>query len=220
MILPTRKQVSHTVRRADEAKLREIFNRYASVEKAGEKYMTHEDFILKYLKLFPDENYNKKTAHLLGGILDTSKDGFVSLISLFVTSSYHISFIRLISFVEFNAFEAVLCQPDALYRTAFQVRQFELLDYNDINFSDSCSIQMALVLLLMTNLKTSSNKRLCMRRYRSISKDSSCSYILEKTGNELSLFQNFLKFFTTFTKNMQFRLSSEWIRQNQEPYQQ
>lgn len=28
---------------------------------------------------------------------------------------------RLISFTEFQAFEGVLCQPDALYKTAFQM---------------------------------------------------------------------------------------------------
>jgi solute carrier family 25 aspartate/glutamate transporter 12/13 len=68
-------QVAHTVKRADEQKLREIFNRYASVTKNGESFMTHEDFIIRYLQLFPSEKYNKKTAYLLGGILDTSKDG-------------------------------------------------------------------------------------------------------------------------------------------------
>lgn len=39
---------------------------------------------------------------LLGGIADTSKDG-------------------LISFSEFQAFEGLLCTPDALYKTAFQL---------------------------------------------------------------------------------------------------
>lgn len=68
--------MGQTVRRADEQKLRQVFNRYASVERNGERFMTHEDFIIRYLKLFPDEEqYNRKTAHLLGGIVDTSKDG-------------------------------------------------------------------------------------------------------------------------------------------------
>lgn len=90
--------------RADESKLREIFEKYASVERAGEKFMTYEDFIVKYLNLYPsaDDVNLKKSIKVLGGILDTSKDG-------------------VISFIEFSAFEAVLCQPDALYRTAFQV---------------------------------------------------------------------------------------------------
>lgn len=39
---------------------------------------------------------------LLAGIADTSKDG-------------------LISFAEFQAFEGLLCAPDALYKTAFQL---------------------------------------------------------------------------------------------------
>lgn len=84
--------------------MREIFDKYASVEKAGEKFMTYDDFIVKYLNLYPqvDDPNSKKSIKVLGGILDTSKDG-------------------VISFIEFSAFEAVLCQPDALYRTAFQV---------------------------------------------------------------------------------------------------
>lgn len=96
--------IKYGVRRADESKLREIFDKYASVDKSGEKFMTYEDFIVKYLNLIPqvDDPVSKKTIKLLGGILDTSKDG-------------------LISFIEFSAFEAVLCHPDALYRTAFQV---------------------------------------------------------------------------------------------------
>lgn len=104
-------QIIYSVRRADESKLREIFDKYATIEKSGEKFMTYEDFIVKYLSLIPhlDDPTSKRTLKLLGGILDTSKDG-------------------LISFIEFSAFEAVLCQPDALYRTAFQVRaSFHLL---------------------------------------------------------------------------------------------
>ncbi|RWS05155.1 Calcium-binding mitochondrial carrier protein Aralar1-like protein [Dinothrombium tinctorium] len=64
--------------------------------------MTAEDFVLKYLGLFPTKQFNPLTVKLLGGILDTSKDG-------------------LISFVEFQAFESVLCKPDNVYRIAFQL---------------------------------------------------------------------------------------------------
>lgn len=64
--------------------------------------MTDDDFIRKYLGLFPAENYNKESLKLLAGIVDTSKDG-------------------LISFSEFQAFEGLLCYPDALYKTAFQL---------------------------------------------------------------------------------------------------
>lgn len=44
----------------------------------------------------------QESVRLLAGIADTSKDG-------------------LISFSEFQAFEGLLCAPDALYRTAFQL---------------------------------------------------------------------------------------------------
>lgn len=40
--------------------------------------------------------------YLLGGVADTNKDGSIS-------------------FSEFQAFEGLLCQPDALYKTAFQM---------------------------------------------------------------------------------------------------
>ncbi|KAF8788513.1 calcium-binding mitochondrial carrier protein Aralar1-like [Argiope bruennichi] len=89
-------------RRADPERLEEIFKKYASVEKNGELFMTPEDFVRRFLGIYQDENYNPKTVKLLGSILDTSKDG-------------------LISFLEFQAFEAVLCRPDALYITAFQL---------------------------------------------------------------------------------------------------
>ncbi|GFY71627.1 calcium-binding mitochondrial carrier protein Aralar1 [Trichonephila inaurata madagascariensis] len=89
-------------RRADPEKLEEIFKKYASVEKNGELFMTPDDFVRKFLAIYQDQNYNPKTVKLLGSILDTSKDG-------------------LISFLEFQAFEAVLCRPDALYITAFQL---------------------------------------------------------------------------------------------------
>jgi len=89
-------------RRADPEKLKEIFDKYASVEQNGERFMTPDDFVRNYLGIYKSENYNPKTVYLLGSILDTSKDG-------------------LISFMEFQAFEAVLCRPDALYITAFQL---------------------------------------------------------------------------------------------------
>lgn len=47
------------LKRASTDKLREIFNRYASKEINGEKYMTSEDFVRKYLGLFPDEEFNE-----------------------------------------------------------------------------------------------------------------------------------------------------------------
>uniref|UniRef100_A0A336KXR9 CSON001881 protein n=1 Tax=Culicoides sonorensis TaxID=179676 RepID=A0A336KXR9_CULSO len=91
------------IKRAPTEKLREIFNKYAShTTETGEKYMTDEDFVRKYLGFFPEENYNKASVTYLAGVLDSNKDG-------------------LISFAEFQAFEGLLCAPDALYKTAFQL---------------------------------------------------------------------------------------------------
>lgn len=64
--------------------------------------MTAHDFIVNYLGLLEEKDYNQDTARLLTGIVDTSKDG-------------------LISYSEFQAFEGLLCFPDALYKTAFQL---------------------------------------------------------------------------------------------------
>jgi len=90
------------LKRADSESLRVIFDKYATATVDGERYMTDADFVVKFLKLFPDTGYNKDSASVLCGILDQSKDG-------------------LISFNEFQAFEGRLCIPDALYRTAFQL---------------------------------------------------------------------------------------------------
>ncbi|XP_050300438.1 calcium-binding mitochondrial carrier protein Aralar1 isoform X2 [Anthonomus grandis grandis] len=90
------------LKRASPSQLQEIFNKYASVEKNGEKFMTPNDFVIKYLGLLNEKDYNADTVRLLGGIVDTSKDG-------------------LISYPEFQAFEGLLCFPDALYKTAFQL---------------------------------------------------------------------------------------------------
>ncbi|XP_050504579.1 calcium-binding mitochondrial carrier protein Aralar1 isoform X3 [Diabrotica virgifera virgifera] len=103
------------LRRANEGSLHEIFNRYATVDKNGEKFMTAEDFVIKYLKLLDDQNYNKDTVKLLAAIVDTSKDG-------------------LISYPEFQAFEGLLCFPDALYKTAFQL--FDTNGNGMVSFSE------------------------------------------------------------------------------------
>lgn len=64
--------------------------------------MTPNDFVRGFLGLYEGPKYNQQAVNMLGSILDTSKDG-------------------LISFMEFQAFEGVLCQPDALYKAAFQM---------------------------------------------------------------------------------------------------
>ncbi|XP_074652163.1 electrogenic aspartate/glutamate antiporter SLC25A12, mitochondrial-like isoform X2 [Tubulanus polymorphus] len=94
------------IKRADTDKLREIFNKYASIFEDGQHYMSYDDFVRQFLGLIPDHDYNEKTIVILGNVIDTSKDG-------------------MISFQEFQAFEAILCSPDAIYSTAFQ-----MFDYN------------------------------------------------------------------------------------------
>ncbi|XP_076683811.1 calcium-binding mitochondrial carrier protein Aralar1 isoform X2 [Andrena cerasifolii] len=90
------------LKRANTDRLHEIFNQYASQEKNGERFMTPADFVRSYLGLYTDADYNPDSVNLLAGIVDTSKDG-------------------LISYAEFQAFEGLLCVPDALYKTAFQL---------------------------------------------------------------------------------------------------
>ncbi|XP_032679272.1 calcium-binding mitochondrial carrier protein Aralar1 isoform X1 [Odontomachus brunneus] len=90
------------LKRANTERLHEIFNQYATQEKNGERFMTASDFVRSYLGLYTDADYNPDSVSLLAGIVDTSKDG-------------------LISFAEFQAFEGLLCVPDALYKTAFQL---------------------------------------------------------------------------------------------------
>jgi len=90
------------IQRADTTKLRAVFDKYASLEVEGVKYMTDEDFVIKYLELLPGADYNKESLNFLCGVLDQSKDGRIS-------------------FAEFQAFEGNLCVPDALYKTAFQL---------------------------------------------------------------------------------------------------
>uniref|UniRef100_A0A6B2EDA3 Putative mitochondrial solute carrier n=1 Tax=Phlebotomus kandelakii TaxID=1109342 RepID=A0A6B2EDA3_9DIPT len=90
------------IKRASTEKLREVFLRYASEKKDGKFYMSGDDFARGFLGLFPDTAFNEDSVRILAGIADTSKDG-------------------LISFAEFQAFEGLLCTPDALYKTAFQL---------------------------------------------------------------------------------------------------
>lgn len=61
------------LKRANTEKLQSIFNRYASVEVQGERYMTPDDLIRKFLGLYDHPNHNPKSVKLLAGIIDTSK---------------------------------------------------------------------------------------------------------------------------------------------------
>ncbi|XP_073942676.1 calcium-binding mitochondrial carrier protein aralar1 isoform X1 [Choristoneura fumiferana] len=90
------------LKRAGTDRLHEIFLKFATVEKNGERFITSEDFVRKFLGLFDENDFNKESVELIAGIVDMDKNG-------------------LISFPEFQAFEGLLCVPDALYKTAFQL---------------------------------------------------------------------------------------------------
>ena len=58
------------IQRADLQRLKEVFSKYASVTEDGEKFLTYEDFVVRFLKLLPEKDCNKETLALFGGILD------------------------------------------------------------------------------------------------------------------------------------------------------
>lgn len=90
------------LKRANTERLHEVFDKYASKDINGEKFMTSSDFVRNYLQLFNTKDYNVESMQLLASIVDSNKDGHIS-------------------FAEFQAFEGLLCVPDALYKTAFQL---------------------------------------------------------------------------------------------------
>ncbi|KAJ3595302.1 hypothetical protein NHX12_004606 [Muraenolepis orangiensis] len=105
-----------STKRADPSELKAIFQKYASAtDTDGEKLMTPGDFVQKYLGLHTQLHHNPKTVQLIAGVADTTKDG-------------------LISFQEFQAFESVLCVPDALFIVAFQL--FDKTGTGDISFEN------------------------------------------------------------------------------------
>jgi len=54
-----------------------LFSQYASVVKDGEHFMTHTDFLIRFLGIMPEQNYSVETVKLLANVIDTTKDGFV-----------------------------------------------------------------------------------------------------------------------------------------------
>ena len=81
--------------------------------------MTDEDFVVKYLKLLPEEHFHPETLSLLAGVIDSDKD-------------------NRISFDEFLELERRLCHPDALYRTSFQL--FDTNGGGSVSFSEFSEI--------------------------------------------------------------------------------
>lgn len=64
--------------------------------------MTYNDFIIRYLQLLDEKDYNEYTLQLYGSSIDTSRDSKIS-------------------FSEFQACEHLLALPDSMYRLAFQI---------------------------------------------------------------------------------------------------
>lgn len=52
-------------------------SQYASVEKNGERHMSPEDFVSKFLHAQTDIRLSKEGTVLLAGVLDQTKDGLV-----------------------------------------------------------------------------------------------------------------------------------------------
>ena len=53
------------VKRGVPEQLKLIFGKYASRLVDGEPFMTEVDFLVRYLGIFPEQEYNKHSAHLL-----------------------------------------------------------------------------------------------------------------------------------------------------------
>ncbi|XP_038581281.1 calcium-binding mitochondrial carrier protein Aralar2 isoform X1 [Micropterus salmoides] len=87
-------------RRADLTELKAIFEKYASIKKNDEHFMSPQDFVSRFLHAHTDIHLSDEATKLLAGVVDQKKDG-------------------LISFQEFVAFESVLCAPDSLFMVAF-----------------------------------------------------------------------------------------------------
>ncbi|CAH3127558.1 unnamed protein product [Pocillopora meandrina] len=107
--------VQASLRPADPTTLRAIFNKYATVEQDDEKFMTPVNLIRDYLGMQKVEEYNETTLNLLAGCVDQTKDG-------------------LISFSEFLAFEALLCNPGAQHKIVFQL--FDLDGKGSVTFDE------------------------------------------------------------------------------------
>jgi len=107
------------LKRASNDALKEVFNKYASAQVGDERFMTPHDLIVDFLGLYDHENANKESISMLAGALDTTKD-------------------RLISFAEFSAFEGLLCVPDALHRTAFQL--FDTMGTGTVGHEEFCEV--------------------------------------------------------------------------------
>ncbi|VVC40166.1 Hypothetical protein CINCED_3A016587 [Cinara cedri] len=121
------------LKRATTEQLLEVFNKYTTVEKQGERYINSVDFIKNYIGILNEPSSDLDSLWLLSGIVDTNKDG-------------------LISFAEFQAFESLLSEPDALYKVAFHL--FDINGNGVISYDEFVSVikKTELYLLIPFNL--------------------------------------------------------------------
>ncbi|XP_048473742.1 calcium-binding mitochondrial carrier protein Aralar2 isoform X3 [Rhincodon typus] len=100
-------------RAGGEARTFGMAMQYATIEKNGERYMSPDDFVRRFLNLHNGMESNPETVKLLVGAVNQSKTG-------------------LISFQDFLAFESTLRKPDALFIVAFQL--FDKNGQGEISF--------------------------------------------------------------------------------------
>nr|CAB3266167.1 calcium-binding mitochondrial carrier protein Aralar1-like [Phallusia mammillata] len=143
-------------------KLKEVFLKYTSVEKGNERFMSPNDFIRSFLLMFPEKNFNQSTVNNLAAVVDSTGDG-------------------LISWPEFQAFEAVLNLPDSMYHVAFQL--FDMNCNGKINFDE---------------VKEIFSKTVC---HQQIPFDWNCSFIKLHFGSDLQKTLNYFEF-TQFLQDL------------------
>ncbi|KAF7662293.1 hypothetical protein LDENG_00240690 [Lucifuga dentata] len=69
-------------RRADPTELKAVFDKYASVKKNDERFMSPQDFVSRFLHAHTDIQLSNEATKLLAGVMDQKKDGLVSCITL------------------------------------------------------------------------------------------------------------------------------------------
>ncbi|GJQ77696.1 putative EF-hand domain pair protein [Trypoxylus dichotomus] len=89
-------------KRASKEKLESVFEKYASIDENGRKYMTPEDFVVKFLGLYRSASASSEAVHILASAVDLRKTGRIS-------------------FEDFQEFEGVLTYCDCMYKLLFRM---------------------------------------------------------------------------------------------------
>ena len=77
------------MKRGDPEQLKLIFGKYASRLVDGEPFMTGVDFLVRYLGIFPEQEYNKHSAHLLRQVpCHPKQTGIIIGLNLVVTAGF------------------------------------------------------------------------------------------------------------------------------------